>query len=77
MKKMLIAVIGILVTSVTFASTWTIEKKEYNGDSVTYFIKCHPGGMTILTANPRLNHYWDSYGKMHSSLNSAANASCS
>lgn len=55
---------------------WSIEKKEYDGDSVKYFIMCRPGGMTILTAIPRLNEYWDSHGKMHDSLSNAASRSC-
>jgi hypothetical protein len=56
--------------------TWTIEKKRYDRDSVTYFVKCRPGGMTILTAIPKLNRYWDSHSVVHDTLSSAANKSC-
>ncbi|MDQ7084085.1 MAG: hypothetical protein Q9M36_03765 [Sulfurovum sp.] len=57
--------------------SWSIEKKEFNKDSVKYFIMCRPGGITILTAIPSLNQYWDSYAKMHNTLSKAANKSCS
>lgn len=74
MKKI---VLGLLFISVSLFAGYSIENQESTGGGgMKYFLKCNPGGMTIITAIPSQNVYWDNQGVMHSSFSAAANASC-
>ena len=74
MKKIILA---LLLISASLFAGYSVEKEEStSGGGMKYFLMCHPGGMTIITAIPSQNIYWDNHAKMHSSFSAAANASC-
>jgi len=73
MKKLIL----VVLFTIGLLADYTIVNQESTGDGgVKYFLKCNPGGMTIMTAIPSQNIYWDSHAIMHSSFSAAANASC-
>jgi hypothetical protein len=74
MKKI---VFGLFLICMSLFAGYSIESQESTGGGgMKYFLKCNPGGMTIITGIPSQNTYWDNKGIMHSSFSAAANASC-